>query len=121
MNNNNLYNTNNSPLWIGSTHNDNYKTTSNFILTTSNILESHSSNFTNALRYDVNKWINEKTDEIIPNLNVINTYISNSNIGGYINFWTKNSQKIYTRINENGKLQIYHDYDIGRPTINTKW
>jgi len=134
MNNNNI--TNNNLSWIGSTHIDNNKITSNFILTTSNILETHSSNFTlatsnilqsnssnftNALRYDVNKWINEKTDELIPNLNVINTYISNSNIGGYINFWTKDSQKLYTRINQNGKLQIYHDYDIGRPNLNTKW
>jgi len=138
-NNNNLYNNN----FIGTTHIDALKATSNFILGTSNILEQHiltnsinnsnytsnasnilntnSSNYTNILRYDVNKWINEQADEIIPGLNITNTYISNSNIGGYIKFWTKDSEKVYTRINQDGKLQIYHDYEITRPTLNTKW
>jgi hypothetical protein len=122
-NNNNLYNNN----FIGTTHIDALKATSNFILGTSNILEQHiftnsinnsnytsnasnilntnSSNYTNILRYDVNKWINEQADEIIPGLNITNTYISNSNIGGYIKFWTKDSEKVYTRINQDGKLQ----------------
>ena len=88
---------------------------------TSNVLELHSTNFTNALRYDVNKWVNEKTDEIIPGTSTTNTYVSNSNIGGYIKFWTKDSEKVFTRINQNGKLQIYHDYEITRPNLNTKW
>ena len=144
--------------WIGTTHIDAVKATSNFILGTSNILEQHiltnsinnsnytsnasnilninssnytsnasnilntnSSNYTDVLRYDVNKWINEKADEIIPNLNITNTYILNSNVGGYINFWTKDSNKVNTRINQNGKIQVYHDYEISRPNLNTKW
>ena len=88
---------------------------------TSNILEGHSSNFTNALRYDVNKWINDQTDVIIPGVSTTNTYVLNSNVGGYIKFWTKDSEKVYTRINQDGKLQIYHDYEIARPNLNTKW
>jgi hypothetical protein len=145
--NNNLYNNNN---FIGITHLDNGKITLNFILQTSNILEQHilntsntleghllntsnvleghildaknfNINYTNALRTDVNKWINEQQDEIIPALSTTNTYILNSNIGGYIYFWTKDSEKVYTRINQNGKLQIYHDFDIARPLIVTKW
>ena len=138
-NNNNLYNNN----FIGTTHIDALKATSNFILGTSNILEQHiftnsinnsnytsnasnilntnSSNYTDILRYDVNKWINGQTDEIIPGVSTINTYISNSNVGGYIKFWTKDSEKVYTRINQNEKIQIYHDYEISRPNLNTKW
>jgi hypothetical protein len=83
MNNNNTYN------WIGSTHLDVLKSTSNFIITTSNILENdiiltsnnninytnitsnklisytnltsnNNINYTNALRHDVNKWKNEE-------------------------------------------------------------
>ena len=65
--------------WIGSTHIDNIKLTSNIlekhiinvsnILNTnssnytsnaSNILNTDSSNYTNVLRHDVNKWINEE-------------------------------------------------------------
>ena len=90
MNNNNTYN-NNSYNWIGSTHLDGLKSTSNFIVTTSNILEqdiiltsnilinytnitsnnlinytnltsNNNINFTNALRHDVNKWINEENE-----------------------------------------------------------
>ena len=86
--NNNLYNNNN---FIGITHFDNFKITSNFILQTSNILEQHilntsntleghlsntsniledhvldaknsNINYTNALRTDVNKWINEEIE-----------------------------------------------------------
>ena len=128
MNNNNLYNTNS---FIGITHNDYFKTasnalakainslelnssnytsnvninSSNYTSNVSNILNTNSSNYTNILRYDVNKWINEQTDELIPGLNITNTYISNSNIGGYIKFWTKDSEKVYTRINQDGKLQ----------------
>ena len=79
MNNNNGIYTN---TFIGTSHLDSYKSTSNFIIATSNILENHinnssnnlefhlsntsnileqhSSNYTNNLRYDVNKWINEE-------------------------------------------------------------
>ncbi len=47
MNNNNIYN--NTNYMIGMTHLDNYKITSNFILATSNILESHIFNASNTL------------------------------------------------------------------------
>jgi hypothetical protein len=95
----------------------------NHLSNTSNILEGHSSNFTTVLRYDVNKWVDEKTEQIplLPELYTTNTYVTNSNIGGYIKFWTKDSEKVYTRINENGKLHIYHDYDLSRPNLTTKW
>ena len=112
MNNNNLYTNNN---FIGITHLDNAKITSNFILATSNILEqhisisnlnnsnftlgtsnileTHSSNFTNNLRYDINKWINEKEEpSLIPSINLTHTYIYNSNLLGEIRFWCKSTK-----------------------------
>ena len=129
MNNNNF---------IGATHIDNIKITSNILeqhilinsinnsnytSNASNILDTNSSNYTNVLRYDVNKWIGETSEQIplIPGLYTTNTYITNSNIGGYIKFWTKDSEKVYTRINQNGKLQLYHDLDITKPNLSTKW
>ena len=105
--NNNL---NNNCSWIGSTHIDTFKSTSNlilstsnileqhisysnlscsnFVLSTSNILETHSSNFTNALRHDVNKWINEEyeTSSTTPPINLTHTYIYNSNLLSEIRF-----------------------------------
>ncbi len=63
--------------FIGSTHNDALKSTSSVVIGTSNILELHSSNYTkatsneqrssnytNILRQDVNKGINEETEHI---------------------------------------------------------
>jgi hypothetical protein len=84
---------NNKNNFIGITHLDNGKITSNFIIQTSNILEQHilntsntleghlsstsnvleghildaknsNINYTNAFRTDVNKWINEEIDYI---------------------------------------------------------
>ena len=133
--NNNLINNNN---FIGSTHNDYYKITSNFILTTSNILEEHLSNTSNILdikasnfttitsnlilnRYD--KLISEKNEEIIfPPTTLKHTYITNSNIGGEIRFYTENTKyypvinpfevpEYRTKIDLDGKLKIYYTYD----------
>jgi hypothetical protein len=89
--NNNITNNNG---WIGSTHIDNIKLTSNILeqhiiigninssnyasnisnvlninssnyaSNISNILNTNSSNFTNSLRHDVNKWINEEIEHI---------------------------------------------------------
>jgi hypothetical protein len=89
--NNNITNNNG---WIGSTHIDNIKLTSNILeqhiilgdinssnytsntsnilntnssnytSNTSNILNTNSSNYTNILRHDVNKWINEEIEHI---------------------------------------------------------
>jgi hypothetical protein len=112
MNNNNLYTNNN---FLGTTHLDASKITSNFILATSNILEqhisvsnlnnsnftlatsnileTHSSNFTNKLRTDVNKWINEEKEHITFPIttDLTHTYIYNSNLAGEIRFWTKST------------------------------
>ena len=117
--NNNLVNTNLNT-WIGSTHQDNYKLTSNFILktsnilelhssnftsnvsniieshlyVTSNILENHSSNFTNKLRTDINKLINNQIEHIsVPvSLDLTHTYVTNSNVGAEIRFWVASAQ-----------------------------
>ena len=103
MNNNNLYTNNN---FIGITHLDTGKITSNFILNTSNILEGHISNasnileghisntsnileghildtknfninYTDDLRTDVNKWVNEEIELSLttPSINLTHTYI----------------------------------------------
>ena len=111
MNNNNLYNTNN---FIGITHLDYFKTSSNAlanqIVITSNTLENHSSNYTNNIsnlvkinssnytnitsnfivnRYD--KLIKEEPEQItipIP-ATLYHTYINNSNVAGEIRFWCR--------------------------------
>lgn len=168
--NNNIYN-NNSYNWIGSTHLDGLTSTSNFIITTSNILENdiiltsnnlitytnltsnklidytnltsnyninytnltsnNNINFTNALRYDVNKWINEEVEHItIPvSIDLIHTYIYNSNLVGEIRFVTKgtpqyafNDNKNYIiRIKENGALELYYNYTPQYPTVLGGW
>jgi hypothetical protein len=116
MNNNNLYNNNN---FIGITHFDSTKITSNFILYTSNVLEGHITNtsnileqhitntsnileghisnaknfninYTDDLRTDVNKWINEEIEhQVLPPVDITHTYIYNSNLLGEIRFTTK--------------------------------
>ena len=98
---------------------------------TSNILETRSSNYTNALRYDVNKWIGEEIEHVsLPTPNdKVHTYIYNSNILGEIRFVTKgtpdyifNDHNKYTiKIKENGRLAIYYEYDIGYPTVVRGW
>jgi hypothetical protein len=105
--------------WIGTTHLDNYKITSNFILNTSNILESHLSNTSNILeghltntsnildskasnfttttsniilaRYD--KLIGEEKEHItLPFLtDLTHTYINNFNLAGEIRFFTEST------------------------------
>jgi hypothetical protein len=146
--NNILLNNNN---FIGSTHNDTSKSTSNFIIgtsnileqhisisninnsnftiATSNILEQHSSNYTNILRHDVNKWINEEVEHItspIPT-DIIHTYIYNSNISGEIRFKNKINVDL-------GDLAGFPDYKVKisvdgklrlfytyNPIINATW
>ena len=157
MNNNNLYNNNN---FIGITHLDNGKITSNFIIQTSNILEQHilntsntleghlsntsnvleghildaknsNINYTNALRTDVNKWINEEIEHItlpVP-ADITHTYIYNSNIAGEIRFMNKGktnypvgfppgTPNYKAKIDFDGKLKLYYIYN---PVINATW
>ena len=167
MNNNNLYNNNN---FIGITHLDNVKITSNFIIQTSNILEQHilntsntleghlsntsnilegkifntsntleghildaknfNINYTNALRTDVNKWINEEIEHnILPPVDIKHTYIYNSNLLGEIRFTTKgtpqyvlNENRNYIiKISENGGLYLYYNYQFQYPTVLGGW
>jgi len=110
MNNNNLYNTNN---FIGITHNDIFKISSNALLNeiyntsnileqhlynTSNILDSKASNFTTTTsnlilaRYD--PMIREEIEEIILPFPITlkHTYISNSNLLGEIRFWCESTK-----------------------------
>ena len=115
MNNNNGIYTN---TFIGTSHLDSYKSTSNFIINTSNILENHLSNTSNNLenhlsntsnflnsnssnfttttsnlilgRYDpLIRQINEEIITPIGSIETYNTYITNSNIVGEIRFWCK--------------------------------
>ena len=109
MNNNNLYNTNN---FIGITHLDYFKTSSNALANQINISELHSSNYTSNVsnildtyitnvdtkssnytyitsniilaRYD--KLINEKNEDILLPIptTLKHTYIMNSNVAGEI-------------------------------------
>jgi hypothetical protein len=164
MNNNN--NINNCG-WIGSTHIDNLKLTSNILeqhiaigdinssnytsnisnilnnaiininvnssnytSNASNILNTNSSNYTNILRYDVNKWINEQIEPtIIPTVNLTHTYIYNSNASGEIRFITKNTPIYYendnkqyiTRITGSGELECFYKYTIAYPTVLGGW
>lgn len=106
-NNNNIYNNN----FIGSTHIDAYKSTSNFIISTSNIIESHLSNTSNTLENHLyasniansnfttntsnhfSKMIDYQIEHIsLPiSKDLTHTYINNSNLGGEIRFWTKST------------------------------
>ena len=136
MNNNNLYNTNN---FIGSTHQDYFKTASNAItsdiIATSNILENHiklSSNnnidFTNILRTDINKIIISYYDNELFS-GAINTHIFANEILGEIRFITKNApnyfgstnHKFITKIKENGVLSVYYVYNPAYPTVLAGW
>jgi hypothetical protein len=144
--NNYLYNN----TFTGSTHIDTLGFTSNFILSTSNILEQHinsnsnileqhintsslnSSNYTNKLRFDVNKWINEEIEISTP-INKTNTYIYNSNLAGEIRFYTESTKYFppqiltddlpyRTKIGVDGKLYVYYTYDSSiSATLTTSW
>ena len=163
--NNNIINTNN---FIGITHIDNIKLTSNILeqhilagdirssnytsnasnilnnsivnlnfncsnytSNASNILNTNSSNYTDILRYDVNKWINEQIEHVsLPQpIDLIHTYIYSSNLLGEIRFVTKgtpdyvfNSHNNYIiKIKENGRLAIYYEYDLLFPTVLRGW
>ena len=165
MNNNNI----NTCGWIGITHLDNIKFTSNILgqhiyinsinnsnytSNASNILEQHiytnsinnsnytsnasnilntnSSNFTNALRYDVNKWINEEyeTSSTTPPITLTHTYIYSSNLLGEIRFFNTKAKANFpleyipgtpnyrVKIDVDGKLKLYYVYN---PIINAVW
>jgi hypothetical protein len=101
---------------------------SNYTLQIGNIVENNSIIYTNQLRYDVNKLINEEFEHIsfpIP-YDTHHTYVYNSNIGGDIRFYTE-STKYYpipfpsgeppyrVKIDSSGKLFLYYTYD---PFIN---
>ena len=116
MNNNNLYNTNN---FIGITHNDYFKTTSNALATAIHTLDLNSSNYTcnvsnildnkitdvdinlsnyientsNAILARYDPMIIEKIEHItIPiEYDFKHTYINNSNLLGEIRFWCKST------------------------------
>ena len=109
MNNNNLYNTN---TFIGTTHQDYFKISSNNINTqitiTSNILEQHinttsnlldirASNFTtntsNLILQRYDPLIKEQLEDILLPIPTTfkHTYITNSNILGEIRFWCKST------------------------------
>ena len=125
--------------WIGATAqypiydyiNEVSSNSSNFTIYNSNILETHSSNFTNSLRYDMNKWINEEIEPITfpTNTNLTHTYIYNSNLSGEIRFWCKSTPYFppqipgdypshRVKIDPDGKLKLYYTYDS---TINATW
>lgn len=152
--NNNIINTNN---FIGITHIDNIKLTSNILeqhilagdirssnytsnasnilndaiinlnfncsnytSNASNILNTNSSNYTDILRYDVNKWINEKTELS----SVINTYIYNKNYLGEIIFLTKGLSQVNTvktKINLQGEIEILYIFNIMYPSVLGGW
>ena len=98
---------------IGSTHNDASKSTPifilnteqhsrNFTIATSNILEQHSSDYTNILRHNINKLINEETEHtIIPvEWDRIHTYIYNSNVSGEIIFKIRAKDFDFSHLNK---------------------
>lgn len=148
MNNNNIYNTNN---FIGTIHQDYFKTASNLlskeIYNVSNILENHSSNYTNirsnALEIISSNYTNnlrQELWEVNPNnllclikskkdLNNSNhTYIHNLNYEGEIRFKVVDNinNPLYSgdhtvRINKNGKLELYHIFDPLIPTYMSGW
>lgn len=110
-NNNNIYNNN----FIGSTHIDAYKSTSNLIISTSNTIENHlnasniansnytynlsinNSNYTYNTSNQITNYFNKLIDNQIEHItfptstDLIHTYITNSNLGGEIRFYVKST------------------------------
>jgi hypothetical protein len=106
-----------------------------YIDITSNILEINSSNYTNITSNILKNYTNtnitnldnkykilikEETED-----NLINTYITNSNIQGQIKFITRfdtNDYRYKTRIKENGEIEVYYpDYNPIYPTMFVGW
>lgn len=138
--NNNIINNNN---FIGSTHQDYYKITSNFILNTSNILESHIYNTSNILEehiYNTSNILDSKASNFTTTTsNLIlarydkligeeikelktHTYIYNNNDFGEIRFKTSFNYPVNqtlpgTVIDYTGKLLVYHNYNILQPAF----
>ena len=93
---------------------------------TSNISSNISSNYTQGLRnelWEVNPNNSKCLIKSIPDYNNnIHTYIINSNIYGEIRF--KNiytGDNIRVNIDKFGKLNVYHIYDLLKPTISEGW
>jgi hypothetical protein len=103
---------------------DNITIDTNTIISNNSV---YSSNYTNALRIDINKLINEQNENILlPSPTTLkHTYITNSNLAGEIRFWLASTPisfpniPIYrTKIDLDGKLKIYYIFD---PLINLTW
>jgi hypothetical protein len=135
--------------FVGTTHLDINYSISNLVYSTSNILESHiyntsnileshisdaktyNINYTNILRSNVNKWINEEVEHITTPtvIDKTHTYIYNSNLSGEIRFFCKSTPLFppqipgdypahRVKIDADGKLKLYYTYDS---TINLTW
>lgn len=158
MNNNNNFNVNS---WIGSTHQDFFKTSSNTLATqiinTSNIIENHlnasniansnyttfsaisNSNYTYNTSNQITNYFNKLIDNQIEHISfpvsadLTHTYITNSNLGGEIRFYTKSSSLFppviptdalpyRVKIKPDGKLYVYYTYDPSISLTNyTDW
>lgn len=93
---------------------------SNFTLGTSNILNNNINTLDTKIYnvdYKYNNLIRSETEN-----NLINTYIYNSNVGGEIRFYVKNSgipdinnasgQPYRVKIGTDGKLYLYYNYNV---------
>ena len=103
--------------------------TSNIIINdiniTSNILDTKINTNITTLDNKYNKLINEQIEN-----NLINTYVINSNIGGEIRFYVKNSgifdinnasgQLYRVKIGADGKLYLYYNYNIAIGLLETE-
>ena len=102
--------------------------TSNILNTKINYINTNNINYTNALRNDINKLIEEKTENILLPIpaTLKHIYIHNSNLAGEIRFFTASTSaypviipfgvpEYRTKIDSDGKLKIYYTYD---PLIN---
>jgi hypothetical protein len=98
---------------------------SNFTLGTSNILNDKIDTTSNFILNRYDKLIKEQTEN-----SLINTYITNSNVGGEIIFYVKNSgiydiynatgQPYRVKIGTDGKLYLYYNYNIAIGALETE-
>jgi hypothetical protein len=97
---------------------------------TSNIVETHSSNYTDnnitILDNKYNKLIKTIDENITTptQITLKHTNITNSNIQGRIDFTTRyntNDYRNVTRIKENGEIECYYEYSVVYPTVLGGW
>ena len=109
---------------------------SNFTSGTSNILNDKIYITSNTLNNKINTTTNfilNRYDKLIkeqPENSLINTYITNSNVGGEIIFYVKNSgiydinnatgQPYRVKIGTDGKLYLYYNYNIAIGALETE-